>query len=117
MIGGSEIMYDMDEMIMECEKKRKPNEEICFAIGAGKIWSVKRKERKQIEKAIDYIKSLDGFLGIHPVSMTKTLLIFDTLNNAKGAYNMMKAKNIQIGSFVVPILVDKLYINGGNSDE
>lgn len=116
MIGGLEIMYDMDDMIMDCEKKRQPHEEICFAIGAGKVWSIKRKERKQIEKAIDYIKSLDGFLGIHPVSMTKTLLIFDTLNNAKGALNMMTHKGIQCGN-VVPILVNKMYINGGNTDE
>ena len=100
---------DMDEMIEECKKKQKPSEEIVFAVGAGRI-APKIGKKKAMGEAMNYIKSLDGFIGVYPVDLWHTLLIFDSLNNAKGARNGMKIKGIGVGN-VIPILVEKQYIN------
>lgn len=99
---------NMDEMIRDCEKKKRPDEEICFALGAGRVIP-KLGWKKRISEALDYIKSLDGFIGIHPVDLWHTLLIFDTLNNAKAARNQLKFKKMNVGQ-VAPILVEKQYI-------
>ena len=106
-------MFDMDEAIKECEEKKRDDEIICFAIGAGRVIPKNRKEKKEIAKAMKFIMSLDGFLGIYPHDMDSTAIIFDTLNNAKGAYNLMKAKEISLGN-IVPIMVNKRYLEGYN---
>lgn len=98
----------MDEMIEDCKKKQKPTEEIVFAVGAGRVLPMIGKT-KAIKKTMDYIQKMDGFIGIYPMDLWHTLLVFDTLNNAKGARNTLKAKGVGIGQ-VVPILVEKEYI-------
>lgn len=107
---------DIDEMIEACEKKRRNDEVIVFAIGAGRI-APKFGYMKAQEEAAKYISSLDGFIGIHPISLWKTLLIFDSLNHAKAGLNQMKAKGISVGQ-IAPILVQKQFITqGGNDNE
>jgi hypothetical protein len=96
---------DMDEMIEECRKKQRPDEDICFGFGSGRILPMVGK-RKAMAEAMEYIKSLDGFLGVHPIDTWYTILIFDTLNNAKGGRNMIKSKGIECGH-IVPLLVEK----------
>lgn len=108
---------DIDEMIAECEKKRTYNEVIAFALGAGRIYPVgmSRKMRRAMKEAVEYISKLDGFIGFHPVDIWHTMLIFDTMNNAKGARNLLKAKDVAIGQ-IVPILVEKRYVEVQNAD-
>lgn len=106
---------DMDEMIKACEEKRREDESIVFAIGAGRI-APKLGMKKAQMAAMDFINGLDGFIGVHPVSLWRTLLIFDTLNNAKAGLNQMKAKGIGVGQ-IVPILVPTIYIKGGAANE
>lgn len=101
----------MEEMIEDCKKKQKPDEEIVFTFGTGRIVP-KFGMHKQMKAGMDLVKKQDGFLGIHPIDLWHTLLIFDTLNNAKGARNNLKAKGIGVGQ-VVPILVKKEYIEVG----
>ena len=105
---------DMDEMIKDCKAKQKPDEAICFAVGAGRILP-KLGMGKQMEVALEYIKGLEGFCGVHPVDLT--LIIFDSLNNAKGGKNMMQAKGISTGKYIIPILVQKQFLEGVKSDE
>lgn len=98
----------MDEMIEECKKNQRPDEEIVFTFGAGRIIP-KIGMRKQMKAGMDLVKAQDGFLGVHPIDLWHTLLIFDTLNNAKGARNNLKAKGMGVGQ-VAPILVEKQFI-------
>ena len=97
---------DMDEMIDGCRKIQKPYEDIRFAIGVGRVVPMLGK-KKIMREAMDYIKQTDGFIGVHPIDLWHNLLVYDTLNNAKGARNLLKAKGCQVGN-VVPILVPRM---------
>lgn len=96
---------NMDEMIEACRKKQRDDEIIVFALGTGRMIPMLGK-MKAMKKAIEFIKAQDGFIGVHPIDLWHTLIIFDTLNNAKGARNNMKAKGIPVGQ-VAPILIPK----------
>ena len=93
----------MDEMIKACEAKKTDYEKIGFALGTGRIIP-KLGYKKRMKETFDYIKSLDGFYGIYPVDLWHTMLIFDTLNHAKAAKNMLKFKKVPVGN-VIPVLV------------
>lgn len=102
---------DMQEMIEDCEKKKRPGESIIFGLGVGRMVPLpfdSRKIKKGIEEGLKYIKNLDGFLGVHPISIDKNILLFDTLNNAKGGKNMLKHKDVACGE-IVPLLVPTEY--------
>ncbi len=104
----------MDEMIADCEKSKKPGEVIAFGIGAGRVMPRifdSRKQKKAMKDAIEYIKKLDGFLGLHPYDEWHTLIIFDELNNAKQGYNLMKSKGIPLGQ-IAPVLIPFVYAKG-----
>ena len=105
----------MDEMIEACEAEKKPDEEMLFAIGTGRI-EPKLGMKKRMKETMEYIMSLDGFIGIHSIDLWHTALIFDTLNNAKGARNLMKSKGIPIGE-IVPVLVEKQHLKRGREDD
>ena len=103
---------DMEEMIESCRKKQRPDEVIVFAIGAGRVIPMPGK-RKGMKAALELIKSMPGFIGIHPVDLWHNLLIFDTLNNAKGARNILLSKGATLGH-IVPVLVPKGEIDHEN---
>ena len=73
---------DMEQMIADAEAKRKDNEIMCFAIGAGRV-APKFGMKKKQEQALKMVQEQEGFIGYHLVDLWHTLLIFDTLNNAK----------------------------------
>ena len=107
--------YDIDELIKKCEAKKTENEVIAFSVGAGRILPIFGKT-KQIKQGMDYIQGLKGFLGFGPVDLWHTMVIFDTLNNAKGGKNLMNSKGIATGKYIVPILIPKEYEHGGTTD-
>ena len=112
------MKFDMKEAIKECEKIKRPDEEIVFAIGAGKI-SFNPFFQKAQNKAIEHIKTLEGFIGVYPGNEQtgwRPLFIFNTLNNAKRGLNSMKNNNINVGN-VIPILVEKIYLKGMKEHE
>lgn len=99
---------DINEMIRDCEKKKTDNEVIAFALGTGSIFPIMGK-KKIMEKAMNYIKKLDGFLCVYIVDFWHTLLIFDSLNNAKAARNILQSKLCSVGQ-VVPVRILKEYV-------
>lgn len=109
---------DIDEMIADCEKSKKENEVIVFAVGTGRIYpkGMGRKMKKAMKEAMEYIISLEGFVGFHPVDLWHTMLLFETLNNAKGARNNLKAKGISVGQ-VVPIVIEEKYLGCKDASE
>jgi hypothetical protein len=106
---------DMDEMIKACEETRREDETIVFAIGAGRIAPKLGMKKAQLA-AMQYINDLEGFIGIHPVSLWRTLLLFDTLNHAKAGLNQMKAKGIGVGQ-IAPILIPTIHVKGETANE
>ena len=78
----------MEEMIAECEKKRRDDEVIVFAFGVGRMMPM-IGHTKSIKRGLDLIKKQKGFIGVHPIDLWHNLLVFDTLNNAKGARNTL----------------------------
>lgn len=103
--------YDILEMIKELEDVKKPDEVIVFSVGSGRIVP-KFGMRKKMKQAFDFIKNLDGFVGIHPVDLWHTLIVFDTRSNAICGRNLMLHKGIPVGDYVVPILVNKKFLEG-----
>ena len=60
------------------------------------------------KKLLNYVKNLDGFLGVHPVPPRGTLLIFDTENNAKRAQNLIANDlKVQTGNNICEIFIPK----------
>lgn len=103
---------DMDEMIAKCKEMQQPDESIVFAFGVGRMMPLpwdSRKVKKGIKDGLEFIKNLNGFLGVTPMGIDKNLLLFDTLNNAKGGRNLLKNEDVFVGN-VVPILVKTEYI-------
>lgn len=96
---------DIKEMEKDCLEKKREDEEMVYAIGAGRLIPMLGK-RKIMKKTLDYIKGMKGFIGVHPIDMWHNLLIFKTLNDAKMARNDLTNKGVSLGQ-IAPILVGK----------
>lgn len=100
-------------MIYETGKQPHPGESKCFTVAIGNFpmpWQ--RRKWKQAVKVMDYIKDLDGFLGIHPLPPKGTLLIFRTVNDAKAAKNVLVAKGVIVGENICEIFVNNQDLPG-----
>lgn len=64
--------------------------------------------RKQAMEALKYISEQEGFVGIHRCYPRGTLCLFKTLNDAKGARNMMRLKGIQCGDNICEVYVHEI---------
>ena len=105
--------FDFEKELQTCKNKKREDETIVFTVGCGRIIPIPtdaRKLRKGMEEALEYIKKLDGFIGVHPVDLWHTLLLFDTENNAKCARNLLRSKDVQCANYIVPILVETKYL-------
>ena len=105
--------FDFEKELQACKDKKREDETIVFTFGCGRIMPLRtdrKKTRKGIDEALEYIKKLEGFIGVQPVDLWHTLLIFDTENNAKRARNLLRAKDIQCANYIVPILVETKYL-------
>ena len=65
------------------------------------VWTVATGEvnpwKKKSREAVDYIKTLEGLVAVHPAHGHGTLWLFDSENNAKGAKNLMEHNGIKTG--------------------
>lgn len=80
----------------------------CWAFGVGNL-TMNPLFRKMQKEIIDLIKSQDGFKGLTPMYPRGTLLVFDTENNAKGARNILRSKDIKCGG-VSEVYVEARYL-------
>lgn len=106
---SDEKIPEMDEMIEDCRKKQRPDEEIVFALGVGRMAPLpfdSKETKKGLKAGLDFIKTLDGFMGVTPLDLHRNLLLFDTLNNAKGGRNLLKHEGVSVGQ-IVPVLMPK----------
>lgn len=100
--------------------EKKPNEVSAYTVGIGNF-SLNPFLQKKQKKIVDFIQSLEGFLGFTPCYPYGTLCLFRTENDAKGARNLMRAKGIEVGKNIAEVYVDKKYIRdeekgAGNED-
>ena len=100
----------MEEMVEACKKKQQEGEIIAYAFGVGRLIP-KFGKRRKMKAAWEWIKESQGFLGVHPFDLYHNMLIYDTLNNAKGARNILKAEGNSLGN-IVPILIPEEFANG-----
>lgn len=105
--------FDFEKELQACKDKKRENETIVFTVGCGRMFPLitdRKKIRKGMQEALEYIKKLEGFVGVQPVDLWHTLLIFNTKNNAKRARNLLMAKDVQCANYIVPILVETKYL-------
>jgi len=69
-----------------------------------------RKVKKSAAAAMNFIKGLDGFIGVHPMPPRGTLLLFKSENEAKRARNLMRAEGIQTGDNICEVFIDRQFI-------
>ncbi len=105
-MGTREDIPSMEEMIKACEETVTPNEVIVYALGVGRLLP-KFGMRKAQERALKRIGEFDGFIGIHPVDVWHNLLLFETLNDAKAARNVLKHECPPAVGQVVPTMILK----------
>ena len=81
------------------QKTLDPGTEL-FSIATGRI-DIMRKDSR---KASEFISKQEGFLAVNPLP-EYTLWFFDSLNHAKAARNMMKAKGVQTGDNICKLII------------
>lgn len=62
--------------------------------------------------AVEFIKTLDGLIGVHPEYPRGTILLFYTENQAKIARNLLELKGIQTGRNICEVEIDDIYKKG-----
>ena len=81
------------------QKTLDPGTEL-FSVATGRI-DIMRKDSR---KASEFISKQEGFLAVNPLP-EYTLWFFDSLNHAKAARNMMKAKGVQTGDNICKLII------------
>lgn len=77
------------------EQKKIADGTRVFSVSTGRVDVFFKKSRE----AAEYVVKRPGFIGVHPTEDGNyTLWLFDTVNNAIGAKNLMKFRGIQVGN-------------------
>lgn len=72
------------------------------------------KQMRATKKFLNYVKKLDGFLGVHPHPPKGTILIFKTKQEAIRAQNLLKfdLELNAVGEHIVEVFIPEEYANG-----
>ncbi len=98
---------DIEKMIANCEENKKAGDSIVFAIGGGRIVP-KFGKRKETLRVMREINQLPGLVGYLPIDIEHTLLLFESLNEAKMGRNILKSKNIYVNKdLLFPLLLNE----------
>ena len=90
--------------------EKKDNEVTCYTVAVGNL-PLPPFVPKASREAVDYIKTLDGFVGFYPMYPNGTLCLFKSENEAKAAKNLMNAKGIRTGLNICEVFVDRAYVD------
>lgn len=74
-----------------------------YTVATGNLDLTKKASRQ----AVKYVSSLDGLVLAFDCYPHGMLWVFDTLNNAKGARNLMNSKGIKTGNNICEVTYDK----------
>jgi len=80
-----------------------------YAFGVGNF---RLFDRKSVKWFTNLLKKQKGFLGINPQYPDGNILIFDTLNNAKGARNILRSEGVICGKEIGEVFVDVRFLMG-----
>ena len=92
---------------------KKENEVSAWTVAIGNLavpWENTKKEVDDSLTVINYIATLDGYIGLYPLWPKGTLLLFKSENHAKRARNLIEAKGVQVGSNITEVFVDKRFV-------
>lgn len=92
--------------------EKRSDENIMYTVAIGEIdpFATGKKARDQ-EDVIRFVKTLPGFVGVHPVSGRGTILLFRTEKEAKEARQKLKDKGCPVGMNVTECFVPKKYVS------
>ena len=95
------IEFDFEKELQACKDKKRENETIVFTVGCGRMFPLitdRKKMRKGMEEALEYIKKLEGFVGVHPVDLWHTLLLLTQriMQSVQETYLGQKMSSVQI---------------------
>ena len=93
-------------MIIEGKSEPMPHETTAFTVAIANLPIIPTRDSR---KAIQIIKKLDGFYGIHPAFPHGTLLLFKTENDAKRAKNILESEGIKTGDNICKVFIPKEY--------
>lgn len=71
---------------------------------------------RRSRKAVKFISTLKGLVGVHPHYPDGTLILFRTENDAKIARNEMQSKGILTGRNICEAEIDDKYAEGANDE-
>ena len=76
------------------EAKIEPGTKL-YSVSTGRVDPLMKASRD----AVMFISKKEGFIGLHPTpDGNYTLWLFDSVNNAIGAKNLMKYRGIEVGN-------------------
>ena len=81
---------------------------------AGTVGIPTFRQMRDTVKFLNYVKKLDGFIGVHPNPPDGTVLIFKTKHEAIRAQNLLKFDvelNV-VGEHIVEVFIPEEYANG-----
>jgi len=90
--------------------EKRENEVTCYTVA---IPNLPIFPNKEVKKFLNWIQTLDGFVGLRPEYPYGTILIFKTENDAKGARNLIRAYkgyNGEVGKNICEIYIPKEYV-------
>ena len=80
------------------DRKRRDDEVSLWTVAIGEIDPfAKGWKKKAQEEVIEFIKTLSGFVGVHPVIGSGTLLLFRSEEQAKDGRQKLKDKGCPVG--------------------
>lgn len=80
--------------------KRKDDVSL-YTVSIGEVdpFALGEKKRRQ-DEVLDFIKTLNGFVGVHPVFGRGTILLFRTEEQANFARDSLKERGCPVGKYV-----------------
>ena len=82
------------------------NEVKTYSVAVGNFNPLFRKSRR----AMKFITTLDGLVGVHPCYPHGQLILFKTETDAKIGRNRMNDKGIQTGTNICEVFIDEKYL-------